>query len=75
MPTGMSAADLDRALAWLVQAPPPRLLAAPRAGAGAAARPGSAAWLVRAARPGRAARAPPGCAAALSQRRCMGRVR
>jgi len=60
MPTGMSAADLDRALAWLVQAPPPRLLAAPRAGAGAAARPGSAAWLGRRAQscgalPGRCA--------------------
>jgi len=74
----MSGADLDRALAWLLQAPPPRLLAAPRAGAAAAALSGSAAWLVRLAQscgalPGRCAppprrRSPPAaavCAAGL----------
>jgi len=71
-PTGMSAADLDRALAWLLQAPPPRLLAAPRAGAGVAARPGSAAWLVRLAQ---SCGALPGRCAPLARRPAAARCR
>ncbi|KAK9822206.1 hypothetical protein WJX81_005370 [Elliptochloris bilobata] len=44
-PEPMPADDLDRVLAWLLRAPAPQLVAAPRAAA--SAQPGSPAWLAR----------------------------
>lgn len=43
----MAPSDVERVLTWLLQAPVPQLLVAPRASASARAPPGTPAWLVR----------------------------